>query len=63
MWSRKQRSWLQFHQLGVELFGSASALGDVEAVDMAWSFLQRLGVAHSVSVSVAARQGGGGWGR
>ena len=34
----------QFHQFGLEIFGSASPLADAEIISFAWEFYKRLGV-------------------
>jgi histidyl-tRNA synthetase len=34
----------QFHQLGVEVLGSAEPLADAETLEMLWSWLRRLGI-------------------
>ncbi|MCL2677772.1 MAG: histidine--tRNA ligase [Clostridiales bacterium] len=34
----------QFHQFGVEVFGSASPLADAEVIALAWEFYRRLGI-------------------
>ncbi|MBQ9992661.1 MAG: histidine--tRNA ligase [Firmicutes bacterium] len=34
----------QFHQFGIEIFGSASPLADAEIITFAWEFYRRLGI-------------------
>ncbi|RUS20471.1 hypothetical protein BC937DRAFT_95127 [Endogone sp. FLAS-F59071] len=42
----------QFEQFGVELFGYNHPSSDVEVIDMAWTFLQRLGLGGVVKLEI-----------
>ena len=42
----------QFHQIGVELLGPASAVADAEVITMGWQILNALGIAKDVALNI-----------
>lgn len=42
----------QFHQIGIELLGAASALGDAEVICAGWHILNELGIAKDVVLNI-----------
>jgi histidyl-tRNA synthetase len=52
-YERPQKGRLrQFHQIGVELIGAPQPLGDVEAIAIGAHILDRLGIAHQVTLEL-----------
>ena len=52
-YERPQKGRLrQLHQVGVELFGVADPVGDVEVIALAYDLLKALGVAHKTTLEI-----------